>query len=66
MVRISGPKAQQAIEKMTKIQKLEPRKTFLKKIYYPDTNEVIDKGLCIWFPGTLLILQITEKKTKLF
>ncbi|XP_015175181.1 PREDICTED: tRNA modification GTPase GTPBP3, mitochondrial isoform X2 [Polistes dominula] len=36
---------------MTTILNVEPRKAVLKKILDPETKEVIDKGLCLWFPG---------------
>lgn len=41
----------EALKKMTNISKLEPRKAFLRKIRDPETREVIDNGLCLWFPG---------------
>ncbi|XP_071869583.1 5-taurinomethyluridine-[tRNA] synthase subunit GTPB3, mitochondrial [Bombus fervidus] len=51
VIRVSGPKALVALEKMTKISSLKPRTAFLRKIHDPQTNEVLDKGLCLWFPG---------------
>lgn len=36
---------------MTKISKLIPRMALLKKIYDPETKEMLDRGLCLWFPG---------------
>ncbi|XP_048504724.1 tRNA modification GTPase GTPBP3, mitochondrial isoform X2 [Athalia rosae] len=36
---------------MVNIVKPEPRKALLRNICDPDTGEVIDKGLCLWFPG---------------
>ncbi|CAB0034450.1 unnamed protein product [Trichogramma brassicae] len=51
VVRISGPCAKLAIEKMTNISKLEARKAYLKNICHPTTKEIIDKGLCLWFPA---------------
>ncbi|XP_016842569.1 tRNA modification GTPase GTPBP3, mitochondrial isoform X1 [Nasonia vitripennis] len=51
VVRISGTDARLAIEKMTNIAKLEPRKAYLRNIRNPQTGETIDKGLCLWFPG---------------
>lgn len=55
VIRISGTDARLAIEKMTNIAKLEPRKAYLRNIRNPLTGETIDKGLCLWFPGTLFI-----------
>lgn len=40
----------EALKKMTNISQLEPRKVFLRKIRDPETGEVIDNGLCLWFP----------------
>nr|XP_012222181.1 PREDICTED: tRNA modification GTPase GTPBP3, mitochondrial isoform X1 [Linepithema humile] len=51
VVRISGNRSMEALKKMTNISKLEPRKAFLRKIRDPETREVIDNGLCLWFPG---------------
>ena len=51
VVRISGSRSLDALKKMTSISKLEPRKAFLRKIRDPETGEVIDNGLCLWFPG---------------
>lgn len=52
VVRISGRQSMEALKKMTNISQLEPRKVFLRKIRDPETGEVIDNGLCLWFPGT--------------
>lgn len=51
MIRISGLKAIEALRKMTNIKEPEPRKALLRNICDPDTGEVIDRGLCLWFPG---------------
>ncbi|XP_066584484.1 tRNA modification GTPase GTPBP3, mitochondrial [Prorops nasuta] len=51
VVRVSGDEARCACFKMTNIQKLESRKALFKTIYDPVTKEVIDKGLCLWFPA---------------
>nr|XP_034177917.1 tRNA modification GTPase GTPBP3, mitochondrial isoform X3 [Osmia lignaria] len=36
---------------MTKVSTLKPRIALLRKIHDPETKEVLDKGLCLWFPG---------------
>ena len=54
VVRISGSHAKVAIENMTNLKKPTPRKAYFKNIVYPATSEVIDQGLCLWFPGTIL------------
>ncbi|XP_011638602.2 tRNA modification GTPase GTPBP3, mitochondrial isoform X2 [Pogonomyrmex barbatus] len=51
VVRVSGSRSLEALKKMTNISKLEPRRAFLRKIHDPETKEVIDNGLCLWFPG---------------
>ncbi|XP_031831376.1 5-taurinomethyluridine-[tRNA] synthase subunit GTPB3, mitochondrial isoform X2 [Nomia melanderi] len=50
VIRISGPDASIALQKMTKSSILKPRKAVLKKIHDPETKEFLDKGLCLWFP----------------
>ena len=54
VVRISGIDARIALEKMTSISNLEPRKAYLRNIRNPETGEIIDKGLCLWFPSIIL------------
>ncbi|XP_058807558.1 tRNA modification GTPase GTPBP3, mitochondrial isoform X2 [Phymastichus coffea] len=51
VVRISGSEAKLALDKMTNISKLEPRKAYLRNIRNSETGDIIDKGLCLWFPG---------------
>lgn len=53
VIRVSGSEALRAFQKMTKVKIPEPRKAHLSKIIDPETKEVIDKGLCLWFPGKL-------------
>lgn len=45
----------EALKKMTNISKLEQRKAYLRKIRDPETGEIIDKGLCLWFPGMQIV-----------
>ena len=54
-MRISGPRALEALQKMVIVSKLEPRKALLRSIHDPDTGEIIDKGLCLWFPGKNIV-----------
>ncbi|XP_011869079.1 PREDICTED: tRNA modification GTPase GTPBP3, mitochondrial [Vollenhovia emeryi] len=51
VMRMSGSRSLEVLQKMTSISKLEPRKAYLRKIRDPETGEVIDNGLCLWFPG---------------
>lgn len=53
VIRISGSKASLALKEMIKVSTLKPRIALLRKIHDPETKEVLDKGLCLWFPGTL-------------
>jgi tRNA modification GTPase len=50
VVRISGPRARFGLE--TLVGRVpEPRWAAFAKIRDPDSNEVIDEGLALWFPG---------------
>ena len=50
VVRISGPMARFALETM--IGRVpEPRRAVLAKVRDPLSQEVIDSGLALWFPG---------------
>ncbi|XP_034943928.1 tRNA modification GTPase GTPBP3, mitochondrial [Chelonus insularis] len=51
VIRISGDNASEALKRMTSLSNPEPRRAYLRKIYHPDDKEIIDKGLCLWFPG---------------
>jgi tRNA modification GTPase len=50
VVRISGPRARVALEKM--IGRVpEPRRAALARVCDPASGESIDEGLALWFPG---------------
>jgi len=51
IIRISGPECKLILKKMTNSSDLEPRVATLKKINKINTNELIDQGIIIWFPG---------------
>ena len=51
VIRISGPECKLILKKMTNSSDLEPRVATLKKINKINTNELIDQGIIIWFPG---------------
>ena len=51
VIRISGPETKIAIEKMTKEGIPPPRLASLRKVNKINTNELIDEGIIIWFPG---------------
>ena len=50
VVRVSGPRAGVALEKL--IGRLpEPRKAALARVRDPQSNEIIDEALALWFPA---------------
>src|SRR5580698_644091 len=50
VVRISGPRAGIALEKL--IGRLpEPRKAVLARVRDPASGDIIDEALALWFPG---------------
>jgi len=51
VIRISGPETKIVIEELTKEQMPKPRMASLRKINKINTNELIDEGIIIWFPG---------------
>ena len=51
IIRISGPKTKNILNKITKINLPKPRHTTLCNIYDNEKNELIDQGMIIWFPG---------------
>ncbi len=50
VVRVSGPNARVALEKLTG-RVPEPRKAALVRVRDPATGEVIDEALALWFPA---------------
>ena len=51
IVRLSGPKSKEVIEKLTKDKVPKPRYASLKKIYKLNKDELIDEGIVLWFPS---------------
>ncbi len=51
IIRVSGPETKIVISKLTNGNFPEPRVSTLKKINKINTNELIDEGLILWFPG---------------
>jgi tRNA modification GTPase len=50
VVRISGPHTRSGLESL--IAKLpEPRRAGLRKLRHPQTGDVLDEALVLWFPG---------------
>jgi tRNA modification GTPase len=50
VIRISGPRAGSALERLTK-RLPPPRQATLARVLDPASGDVIDEGLALWFPG---------------
>ncbi|XP_053659146.1 tRNA modification GTPase GTPBP3, mitochondrial [Anopheles marshallii] len=52
VIRVSGSASKAIVHKKTRLKKCpEPRRALLTKIFHGHTNEMIDRGLLLWFPG---------------
>ncbi|GFY64831.1 tRNA modification GTPase GTPBP3, mitochondrial [Trichonephila inaurata madagascariensis] len=52
VVRISGPDASKIFQKIARMRKLpEARKAVLCRLKDPDSDELLDKALALWFPS---------------
>jgi tRNA modification GTPase len=51
VIRVSGPETTKVISKLTNGHLPKPRMATLKKINKINTNEMIDEGIILWFPG---------------
>lgn len=51
VMRISGPHAALALERLTGRPLPEPRRATLAALYDPESGELLDRGLVLWFPG---------------
>jgi tRNA modification GTPase len=52
LIRISGPKAKLVVSSMTRLQDdCEPRKAYFCKLKHPQTGQILDHALCLFFPG---------------
>ena len=51
VVRVSGKEAAEVVKRLTGHELPVPRVATLKKINYINTNNLIDEGVVIWFPG---------------
>ena len=51
VIRISGPDTQEVIKNLTKSDLPIPRLATIKKYNKISTNELIDEGILLWFPG---------------
>lgn len=52
MIRVSGPRTRHALQTLVgNRHELKARYAYLRSICHPETKEIIDKGLVLWFPG---------------
>ena len=51
VIRISGPRAGDALRSLTGRNLPEARKAVVRSIRDPETGEVVDEALVLWFPG---------------
>lgn len=60
MIRVSGPASALALRSLTgpKLSFPTPRKALLRNIIHPHSEEILDRGLVLWFPGELVHLFI--------
>ena len=56
VIRVSGHRSFAAVEEIGRMNKIwvEPIRSYLKNLYHPVSNELLDKGLVLWFPGEFL------------
>lgn len=51
VIRVSGPKSRDVIEKITKKPTPKPRYAALRNLSDPDTDEILDQALVLFFPS---------------
>ncbi len=51
VIRVSGKNTRDIIKKLSQTNLPNPRVATLKKLFNYDTNELIDEGIVLWFPG---------------
>lgn len=51
VLRISGPHAGMALTRLTGRPLPEPRRATLAALQHPESGELLDRGLVLWFPG---------------
>ncbi|KAG7279394.1 hypothetical protein CRUP_024213 [Coryphaenoides rupestris] len=51
VLRVSGPASSTALRRMTGLRSPPPRTALLRTITDPQSREVLDRGLVLWFPG---------------
>lgn len=51
VVRISGPESGDAVDRVAGISVPRPRRAVYARFRDPETDETVDRGICLWFPG---------------
>ena len=51
VIRISGPDTKKVLQNMTYLKIHEAKVATLRKFKNPKTNDLIDEGILLWFPG---------------
>ena len=51
VIRVSGPKTQKVLKNMTFLPIPSPKVASIRKFINPETKELIDQGILLWFPG---------------
>ena len=59
VIRVSGSETQKVLKYLTFSRLPDPRVATLRKLRNPETNELIDEGIILWFPA----LTATQVKT---
>ena len=51
VIRVSGANTKKVLKNLTFLELPKAKTASLRKFRYPETNEVIDEGILLWFPG---------------
>ncbi|KAG9326536.1 hypothetical protein KVV02_007685 [Mortierella alpina] len=53
VIRVSGPRAKTVLRNMTRPSSSlpQPRQAVTRRLLCPQTSELLDKGMVVWFPG---------------
>ena len=51
VIRVSGPDTEKVLKNLTFLPIPSPRVAVLRKFINPETKELIDNGILLWFPG---------------
>tara|TARA_B100000282_G_scaffold283106_1_gene246509 strand:- start:431 stop:1762 length:1332 start_codon:yes stop_codon:yes gene_type:complete len=51
VIRVSGPNTKKVLKNLTFLELPKAKTASLRKFRYPETNQLIDEGILLWFPG---------------